>query len=123
MNISTQIGALTIKGSSEGAAYGLRLSGQAEMRDGAVLWACLLQCHREALTGKAKKVQIDLKEVEFMNSTSLGAFVSWVAALQKLPVADRYTLEFLGSPARRRQRASLHALASFAPETILITFS
>ena len=60
--------------------------------------------------------------VEFMNSTALGAFVSWVAELQKMAVAARYKINFLGSQKRRWQRASLHALASFAPELISVSF-
>lgn len=113
---------LTVNGEFVGPVLNLSMVGQADPRDGAPLTKELLEWHRQMLANHAAEVRINVSAVEFMNSTALGAFVSWVAELQKLAAAARYKINFLGSQKRRWQRASLHALASFAPELISVSF-
>ncbi len=118
----TTIGSLTVEGAFDGSHLTLLFKGEADMRDGAPLTTHLLEWHQQLLEKQSKQVAIDLRAVEFMNSTALGAFVKWVAEVQKLEKASRYQIILEGTQARRWQRASLHALASFAPENIQVTF-
>ena len=117
-----KIGGLTIDGTFGTAGLVLSLSGDADMRESAELTTCLLDWHKQALGKTATEVRIDVREVSFMNSTALGAFVAWVAVLQKVAASERYRMIFEGKPDKRWQRASLHALASFAPEHISVSF-
>lgn len=118
----TTIDGLSVDGAFEGPVLKLQLSGQADPRDGGPLTAELLGWHQRMLSSHSNEVRIDVGGVEFMNSTALGAFVSWVGELQKMAATARYRINILGNPRRRWQRASLHALASFAPELISVTF-
>lgn len=113
---------LTVNGEFVGPMLRLALSGQADPRDGTPLTKELLGWHTLVLSKKTTEVRVDVAEVEFMNSTALGAFVSWVGELQRLAADLRYRINIHGNPKRRWQRASLHALASFAPELISVTF-
>ena len=113
---------LAISGEFVGPVLKLQLLGQADPRDGEQLTAELLGWHAKLLTNKSTEARVDVQAVEFMNSTALGAFVSWVGELQKLEPSARYQINIVGNPKRRWQRASLHALASFAPESITVTF-
>ena len=113
---------LEIQAGFVGPVLKLKLIGNADPRDGTTLAAEYLQWHHQMVKTKAVEARIDVRDVEFMNSTALGAFVSWVAELQTIPLASRYKITFEGNPAKRWQRASLHALASFAPELISVSF-
>ncbi|MBK7860730.1 MAG: hypothetical protein IPJ65_19435 [Archangiaceae bacterium] len=120
--MNTSVGSLHIDGDMDGASLRLKMTGAADLRDGGELRLSLLDVHREALAQHAHEVWVDLKAVEFMNSTALGAFVGWMTEIHKTPGADRYHLTLVASKERRWQRISLHALASFAPETISVLF-
>lgn len=118
----SNVGDLRINGSVEGASMRLTLEGQADLRDPGPLSGSLLDFHQQAVAHHADKVVVDLKQVEFMNSTALGAFVRWMSELLKLTQDRRYQVVLFGTRERRWQRVSLHALASFAPENISVTF-
>jgi hypothetical protein len=99
----------------------LQLSGEADMQDRAPLTRLLLQYHEEALQRGVKHVVIDLRELTYMSSTAMGAFVTWASTLKDVPRPSAYSLEFLGATKQRWQRGSLNALASFDPDCITVT--
>ena len=120
MTPNAQIGLLNLTQSTGADGLLLTLSGTADLRDSKELTAHLVGTHQDALDAHSTKVMVDVQAVEFMNSTALSAFVTWVAQLQKTAVEKRYRIVFRGNNQRRWQRGSLHALASFAPEHISV---
>ena len=79
----------------------------------------------EALHGEAKrlgatKVVIDLRELEFMNSSSFKVFVTWLAQVQEMPAENQYRIHFLSNPSMHWQRRSLAALSCFAVDLVTI---
>jgi anti-anti-sigma factor len=117
---ATRIGLLEVSTDTIPEGLVLRLAGQADLKDNAELSACLLTAHSSALANGARKAVVDVREVQFMNSTALAAFVTWVAELQKVEMPRRYRILFRGDGKRRWQRGSLHAMASFAPEHVSV---
>lgn len=98
----------------------LVLSGSAELPATGELLTQLRNASDRARIHGAAVIRVDLTGVEFMNSTALGAFVGWIAELERMRPPLR--LDLVGAPGRRWQRASLHSLASFAPTTVSVNF-
>ena len=57
---------------------------------------------------------VDVRELEFMNSSCFKSIVSWLTSIMELPPPEQYKVHFLSNPERLWQRRSLHALRSFA---------
>ncbi len=71
--------------------------------------------HAQLVDQGARSVRVDLRHLEYMNSSGFKSFVHWVEKLQSLPDAERYRLEFVSSKASRWQRTSLTVLTCFLP--------
>jgi hypothetical protein len=76
--------------------------------------------HDDVVKSGAPDVRIDLRELEFCNSSGFKAFIHWIERINQLPEEARYRLRFLSSPARRWQRTSLLALSCYGVTTVSI---
>lgn len=100
-----------------------RFTGSAEtdaMREVATF---LKGVHEAATTAKVDEVVIDLRALEFMNSSCFKAFVSWVGTVQDTPSDAQYKVRFLSDSKKHWQSRSLSALACFAVDLIHIDAS
>lgn len=79
--------------------------------------------HQEAVRAQLKHVAIDLRQLEFMNSSCFKCLVSWITLLQDLPAGSQYRITFLSNPQMHWQRRSLHSLRCFAEDLITVTES
>jgi hypothetical protein len=97
----------------------LSFAGSGELGDQEPLTAFLKKVHEHALVTKTMKINISFEGLSFMNSSCFKGFVTWFALLAQIkPVSERYRVHFKMNPARRWQRASVSALACFAPEVV-----
>jgi hypothetical protein len=96
-----------------------KLSGTADLRVTDSVEAILTSVHQKALELGIPEVQMDLRELEFMNSSCFKSFVSWISEVSDL-TAGQYRIRFLSNPSILWQRRSLHALSCFAAELITI---
>lgn len=76
--------------------------------------------HTESYRLKAKKVVVDFRELEFMNSSSFKIFVAWLAQIRALSADEQYKLTFLANPSLHWQLRSLAALSCFAVDLVTI---
>ena len=106
--------------SSSSHSLGIRLEGVADFRVKEMLWAWLLGIHREALRLRVPQVTVDLRALEFMNSSCFKCFVDWIGKVQDLPSADRYQILFDSNRDLHWQRRSLNALRCFAAEVVTV---
>jgi hypothetical protein len=75
----------------------------------------------ETLRGAgASEVRVDLRELEFCNSSGFKAFVHWIELIRTLPEDRRYRLHFVSSPTRKWQRTSLLALSCYGVDLVTI---
>jgi hypothetical protein len=79
--------------------------------------------HAQACATDEKEVRVDLRDLEFCNSSGFKCFIYWIHRIQELPEPKRYRLRFLSSPARRWQKTSLLALSCFASSLVEIDTS
>lgn len=96
-----------------------KLSGTADLRVTDSVEAILTRVHQKALELGIPEVRMDLRELEFMNSSCFKSFVSWISEVSDL-TAGQYRIRFLSNPSILWQRRSLHALSCFAAELVTI---
>lgn len=109
------VGTLRIDRREAGAGLELVLSGSAELRGPDQLAAALLQWHDHALHLEVAWVQVDFRDVQFMNSSALSAFLQWFNQLRS---ANRYRVHLVYDTGVRWQRGSINALTSFAADHV-----
>ena len=103
----------------EEGALVAKLSGTADLRVTDSVEAILTRVHQQALELSISEVRMDLRELEFMNSSCFKSFVSWISEVSDL-TSGQYRIRFLSNPSILWQRRSLHALSCFAAELVTI---
>jgi anti-anti-sigma factor len=111
---------LTIHGALADGAIDVRLAGTADTEVRAQLDEYIKQLHAEAVRLRVPAVVIDLRQLEFMNSSSLKVFVSWLAQLRELEPSTQYKVRIRSNPNLLWQRRSLAALSCFAIDLVTI---
>jgi hypothetical protein len=96
------------------------LTGTADMTAKTQLDRFLREVHGEAQRCLAEEVTVDVRGLEFVNSSCLKSFVWWISTVQEQPGDGKYRIVFVSNPAVDWQRRSLNALACLAGEIISI---
>lgn len=104
----------------EGNTLVLKLAGEANLDATDSLKRVLEGTHKEALQLKVGEVAVDLTELEFLNSSGIKHFVSWLRRVAELPKTESYQIRVVSSALMPWQRRSLEALQCFAPKLISI---
>jgi anti-anti-sigma factor len=104
-----------------GHALTITLTGNADLNVKADLERFMLAVHEEARRTGAQEVVVDLRALEFMNSSCLKSFVWWISSVQALASSSQYRITFVSSPAMYWQRRSLSALAGLATEIFSVS--
>jgi anti-anti-sigma factor len=104
-----------------GPGLTVTLAGNADRNVQAELERFMSAVHDEARRMGAAEVVVDLKELEFMNSSCLKCLVWWISRVQELAADHQYRITFLSSPAMYWQRRSLDALAGLASELVSVS--
>jgi hypothetical protein len=100
----------------------LKLIGSAETDAMKTLDTYLKSVHAIAVPDRVPVV-VDLRALEFMNSSCFKSFVTWIRLLQDLPTDNQYKVRFLSDSKKHWQSRSLGALACFAVDLIHIETS
>lgn len=102
----------------EGAAIRAWLKGTADYHALDAVEMLLTRVHAEALRLEIDEAVIDLRQLEFMNSSCFRNFISWLAEILELNEDRRYKVKFLFNPELHWQNRSLHTLRCFAVEVV-----
>jgi anti-anti-sigma factor len=98
----------------------VQLAGTADTAVRAELDDYITKLHAEAVRLNVPAVVVDLRELEFMNSSCLKVFVAWLAILRELEPIAQYRIRIRSNPALLWQRRSLAALSCFAIDLVTI---
>lgn len=104
----------------EGTMISVGLKGNADYAALDALDTLLTRVHAEGKRLGIKEAQIDLRQLEFMNSSCFKSFVSWITDIQELEVDKQYKVKFLSNPKMHWQKRSLHSLRCFAVDLITV---
>lgn len=97
-----------------------RFVGTADVEAKPYLDEVVKRLHAEAQRLGATKVEVDFRELEFMNSSSFKVFVAWLALVQDLAADKQYRIHLRSNPNLHWQRRSLAALSCFAVDLVAI---
>ena len=106
--------------SVSGRHMDVALSGTAGFMVKGYLDRFLRTLHAEAQRRALTEVSVDMRRLEFMNSSCLNSFAWWISTVQEQPAEDRYRIVFLSSPRVYWLSRSLSALASLAGDIISV---
>lgn len=98
----------------------LKLAGEGNLDAIDAIRTVLTGAHVEAQRLGVKEVVVDLTELEFLNSSGIKHFVSWLRDASLLPAEAAYGIRLISSPLVPWQRRSLNALQCFAPKLLTI---
>lgn len=98
----------------------VNLTGTADLTVRGQLDRFLRAVHAEAQRCVAEEVTVDVRQLEFMNSSCLKCLVWWISTVQEQPGEGKYRIVFVSSPSVYWQRRSLNALACLANDIITI---
>jgi anti-anti-sigma factor len=104
----------------EGTTIVASLKGNADYAAIDAVEKLLDKTHTEATRTNATDVVIDMRQLEFMNSSCFKCFVSWITEIQELPEAQQYKVKFQSNAQLHWQKRSLHSLRCFAVELITV---
>lgn len=104
----------------EGAVITATLRGNADHAAVELVETLLERIHTDARVLEVAGVVVDLRQLEFMNSSCFRHFIGWIAGIQELDDAHRYTVRFMSNPSFHWQRRSLQSLRSFAVDLITV---
>ncbi len=102
-----------------GEVVHLLLEGDANMDAVDEIGRILEEVHDSARRETAGTVVVDVRNLEFMNSSCFKKFVTWIGQVQELAAAG-YKVRFLSDPKLHWQKRSLHVLQCFAPDLVAV---
>jgi len=120
LEVSTVTGPLAAEGAFADGVITVRLAGCADAETKSEFDVFIEKVQGEALRLAATKVTVDLRELEFMNSSCFKTFVSWLANIRELDPSTQYRIHFLSNPEHHWQRRSLAALSCFAVDLVAV---
>ena len=98
----------------------LQLSGTADLRVTEQLSEVLLTIHEVASIRQVRRVTVDMTDLEFMNSSCVKSFVSWLAGIHGRNESIPYKVRFLSNPEILWQRNSLRAIRCMVPDIVTV---
>lgn len=110
----------TAEAESGVGALNVKLAGNADLNVKQQLDRFIASVHEEARRMGVAEVVVDLRKLEFMNSSCLKSFVWWISSIQEQGSSGQYRITFLSSPTMYWQRRSLNALACLASDLVSV---
>jgi anti-anti-sigma factor len=98
----------------------ISLTGNADLNVKNQLDSFLVAVHEEARRQAVSDVEVDVRKLEFMNSSCLKSLVGWISRIQDEPAGKQYRVLFRSSPQLFWQRRSLHALSCLASDLVSV---
>jgi hypothetical protein len=118
--ISVASGELHGDASHQDGVMTVRIAGVADYAALDALEELLGAVHDECVRSKVKQTDVDLRQLEFMNSSCFKCLVSWITVLQEIAPAAQYKIAFISNPQMHWQKRSLHSLQCFAETLITV---
>lgn len=105
-------------GERDEAVLSVSMRGHADVNAKSALDGFVAEVDREASAGPVTEVVVDLRRLEFMNSSCLKTLVTWLNNVRQRPAPQQYLIRFLRDHAAYWQERSLSALKAFAPAIV-----
>lgn len=104
----------------EGQTLRVRLEGEVDLDAIDAISQVLKRAHAAAQELGAKQVVLDLTKLEFVNSSGIKHFVTWIRSASELTEPAAYDIKLVSNPLLPWQRRSLEALRCFNPKLVTV---
>ena len=104
----------------DGETAELALTGNADAQVTGAFHDLLTRLHPELVRLGVRFVVVDFRALEFMSSSCLRAFVTWISVLKDTDAGQQYRMVLRSNPELRWQRRSLNALAVIATSLVSV---
>jgi len=111
---------LTTEAVLDGAVLTVRLRGVADQGTAAAMAVATGAMNGEAVRLDVKTVVVDLRGLEFMSSSCVKSFVTWLAALQEKGSSAEYVVKFVLDQDYPWQHRTVDALRRLAPDIVSV---
>lgn len=98
----------------------VRLAGTADLNVRKQLDAFLSTVHTLATDQTITTVTVDMRSLEFMNSSCLKGLVSWIGTVHDAAPDCQYRIVFIAKAGSRWQRRSLYAISCVAAQLVSV---
>jgi hypothetical protein len=105
---------------ADGPSLQVLMNGTADMNTQKVLQVFLASVHACAIEHQATTVVLDMRGLDFMNSSCLKRLVNWIFVVRAELPERKYRIVFVPNPKASWQRRSLHSLSCMAPELVSV---
>jgi hypothetical protein len=106
--------------SHDGTRITTRLTGNADTAAVELVGHLLRDVHSAATRLSVNEAVLDLRDLEFMNSSCFKNLLSWLNDILDLAPVRRYRVRIISNPEIHWQRRSMHALQAFALDLIVV---
>ncbi|HEY7374175.1 MAG TPA: hypothetical protein VIF57_18580 [Polyangia bacterium] len=107
-------------GERDDARLCIRLRGHADVGAKSALDGFVAEVDRQASADWVDEVVVDLRRLDFMNSSCLKTLVTWLNNVRQRPADEQYPIRFLRDQDAYWQERSLDALKAFAPGIVSV---
>ena len=114
------LGKLQAEAAYDGRRLLCTLRGSGDMSTKEMLDGLLGRVHEISTSLRIREVLVSLEAVEFLNSSCMKSFVTWIERARTLPEPSQYRMRFRANPNTLWQRRSLEALRCFAIDLVSI---
>jgi len=98
----------------------VRMRGHADVGAKTTLDGIVAEVDKEASADAVPEVVVDLRRLDFMNSSCLKTLVTWLNNVRQRPADQQYRIRFLRDVNAYWQERSLGALQAFAPAIVTV---
>lgn len=97
------------------------VSGDIDMQDPSkLLDPFFLELHKEALKLSIAVVEVDVRRLNFLNSSGIKALAKWIMMISPVPAGKRYQVRLLHDRSLAWQAASLPTLTFLVPGAVIL---
>ena len=86
----------------------------------AIVQSELLRFHEELIRDGVERVEVDLQDVESMNSSGLKGFIAWFLAAESGSDGAHYEIHLIYDPEKTWQLVSLTVMEKVAPRSVRV---
>ncbi len=76
------------------------------------------EVHENILKNGIKSIEVDIKELNFLNSSGIKELVAWIMKLESVPAAEQYKIKFLCNKDLLWQESSISTILFLNPDMI-----
>jgi hypothetical protein len=96
------------------------LSGNADMDVVPLLGPYLNQVHEHLCSRGARSVEVDIRELYFLNSSCFKAIINWISFISTLEPSQKYEVKFVTNSRLNWQKRNLRSILDFAPTIVAV---